>query len=609
MNAISVICSINYFKNFLCVMRHTFEKSVYVSVLTCLALVLFGCKNCNAAKNAVFNPQNEDKVFRIGGVVQEMPLWAKEELAAFAAMEECYQDFIRRYVLPDGATVVTANCNHGNIDDILEGIFQWDKFVLLAGSDDLRNKFIRIWKYHWRYGCEKDFFRDGFYWKGYDAEHAGELLPMLWACLELSPNDKELIDTNISIVKVLMSEKWFHPTHHLFRYSIIATFPTDNPAQRERFEKWRGECGINTVYCSGPWLAWLTTGREQYRQWVLNYASAWNRLAKSNNGVFPYHVDTESLKLGPYGDGRWWKGTSGGTEHFDYAASPGLSTSIRGFRNLPVAAVFADKGNLQHSEGLLSTTKAIYFASATTNGLSTSTCENDNGNLKRGRWSHDDPVLLDKAYVLTWEASLAHIMANYPKEKTSWLERELIDWFNFTYNRIGDLKLFEEAMKRAQHRARRSMEKAAALKNPLKGDDLSEVTLNKPWDLDYIDGAQWAGQNGRNGGPSPGSIGYFDVGGRRGLPPGIAAVVKHIASDEMEVILYNSNQYPARIAISGGYYGQHLITTITEKNKSFMVNSPIATLELPQNGCSELSIRLKRYEFTPTLTPVERCGK
>jgi hypothetical protein len=274
-----------------------------------------------------------------------------------------------------------------------------------------------------------------------------------------------------------------------------------------------------------------------------------------------------------------------------------------------VAAVFADKGNLQHSEGLLSTTKAIYFSSATTNGLSTSTCDNDNGNLKRGRWSHDDPVLLDKAYVLTWEASLAQIMANYPKEKTSWLERELIDWFNFTYNRIGDLKLFEEAMTRAQHRARRSMEKAAALKNPLKGDDLSEVTLNKPWDLDYIDGAQWAGQNGRNGGPSPGSIGYFDVGGRRGLPPGIAAVVKHIASDEMEVILYNSNQYPARIAISGGYYGQHLITTITEKNQSFMINSPIATLELPQNGCSELSIRLKRYEFTPTLTPVVRCGK
>ncbi|MHC4913945.1 MAG: hypothetical protein ACYTGB_00520 [Planctomycetota bacterium] len=550
--------------------------------------------------------------FKVGAQVKEIPAWAEKELAAFAAVERCYRDFMKRYTKPDGSTVVTARCSHGNIDDIIEGFFKWDKFVLLAASDELREQYVRVWKYHWNYGTEKGWFENGFYVKGYDAEHAGELLPMLWACVELRPDDRELTSVNEATAKVLTSPEWFHPERHLFRYSFVRSRPIDEAWRKKYLEpRWVGECGVNTVYAGCVWLAHLTSGQEKYRRWVLDYCTAWNRAAAANKGVFPYHIDTPSGKLGPGGDGRWWAGSRhgdrGGTSSFDYARY-GMVTPTRGLRNLPVAAAFLDGGEEKHAAGLVSTVKAL-FANAK-DGLPVAAYDPEQGGWFRGKkWPHHIPVLLDKAFVLTWDPDLRKLMDSYPVEKVRWLEQEFAEWCRFTYCGRGGLEVAEKAFDRAKRRAERRMEKAAALKEPKKGDDLTEVTLERVCDFAYVDGAQWGGHNARCGGPSPGPVGYFDERGRRGLPPGVAALVRNVDEGSVTLLVCNTGGRPVRLLVTGGYYGQHMIGALSCAQVKARLNARRVLLELPAKGLAEVKLGLTRCALKPTLKPQTAEGR
>lgn len=538
-------------------------------------------------------------VVKVGTTQAQVPAWARKELGAFAAIEECYQDFMQRFVRADGSTVVTENLHHGIIDDAIEGFFKWDKFLLLAASDDLREKYMRVWKYHWRFGTEKGWFANGFYVKGYDAEHAGELLPLLWACVELAPDDKELVATNKAVAEVLISEEWFHPSNHLFRYSWVRSMPIDQRWRESWLSRWQGESAVNTLYVSGVWLAYLTSGEEKYRQWVLNYCNAWNRAARMNNGIFPYQIDTETMKLGPGGDGRWWKGTER-TASFDFERY-GTVVASRGWRNLPVAAAFLDRGNPAYAQGLVSTVQAM--CANRENGLPCPAYSPEKGGWYRGkRWPHHIPTLLDRAYVLTWDPSLAKLMAEYPVEKASWLETQFANWCNFTYNRMGDLTRAEAAFEHAASGAKSRMRKAADAK-PITGDDLTGASLHRLGDLDYVDGAQWAGHNARNGGPSPGPVGYFDTSGRRGLPQGMAALVRHTGRDVVELLVCNTRSVPVRLLVTGGYYGQHRIDLLKSGGAEKRIDACRVVLELAPDSVAEVTLTLTRCAYQPTLKP------
>lgn len=131
---------------------------------------------------------------------------------------------------------------------------------------------IKGWR---RYGVERGIFRKGFYRGSYDAEHGCKLFPMLWACIELFPDDEKIIRTNRQLADMLCSPVYFHPELHFLRYSAMNAMLTAETAPRA-MRKARGDNAGNTMYATAPWLAYLTTGDEKYRTWVLNYAKAWD---------------------------------------------------------------------------------------------------------------------------------------------------------------------------------------------------------------------------------------------------------------------------------------------------------------------------------------------
>ena len=56
--------------------------------------------------------------------------------------------------------------------------------------------------------------------------------------------------------------------------------------------------------------AYLYTGEEKYKQWVLNYVDTWMQRIEQNDGILPDNVGLNG-KVGAYRNGQWWGGLYG----------------------------------------------------------------------------------------------------------------------------------------------------------------------------------------------------------------------------------------------------------------------------------------------------------
>lgn len=548
-------------------------------------------------------PESAGQTISIGQPMPAPP-WATSQLQALETIRAECDQFLRLFVNEDGSAGVKFW--NGTLDDVMEGFYPWDKFLVLAGTDHQRDMMRRIWKYHWGVGVREGWLRDGYYTTGYDAEHSGECFPMLWMCLELFPEDRELIATNRAMADVMLGERWFHPEKHLFRTSWIATRPVDDPEEIEIQKRFAGDHAINTELSYGPWLAYLTTGRQAYRQWVLQYAKAWNDLARRNDGFFPYHVDTASMKLGPGGDGRWWKGTERGTAGFDYERYGPIIAS-RGLRGLFAAAALLDTADASWATGLESTVETV-FRHGDEIGLPASSYMGPEVGWNRNKRALWVPVLANAAYNIGWDETLARRMGAYPWKRAGGEEGYAARWFQFTYLGQGSLEeaaeWFDQARTFSQARGRRAASAHAGGFRPTSGDEL-RAYAPKPSDykLDSIDGTLWLGDNGRSAAPSLGPVGYFHASGRRGLPEQLAALVRHSRKTSATILLYNAAPTPTILQLTGGYYGEHEIVRIQTGDGKHTIGGRSVLLELPPKSHAEIQLTLRRYAFPPSLTP------
>ncbi|PIX42614.1 MAG: hypothetical protein COZ56_08965 [Armatimonadetes bacterium CG_4_8_14_3_um_filter_58_9] len=72
----------------------------------------------------------------------------------------------------------------------------------------------------------------------------------------------------------------------------------------------RGDVPLNLTSTSLITNAYLYTGEEKYRQWVLEYVDAWKKRTAQNNGITPDNVGL-SGEIGECMNGKWWGGYYG----------------------------------------------------------------------------------------------------------------------------------------------------------------------------------------------------------------------------------------------------------------------------------------------------------
>ena len=339
--------------------------------------------------------------------------------------------------------------------------------------------------------------------------------------------------------------------------------------------------------------AYLYTGDEKYKRWVLEYTEAWLDRMRRNNGIMPDNVGPTG-KIGEHRNGVWWGGQYGWNHYQGYNIM---------FHSLTIAAECALllTGDFGYLELLRSQIQLM---------LENSVTREDGQLIMPTRygpegWCYDPPVgpsnddILPKRGVYTgpipWRMQeLAHLYhASMSTEDYELITRIRDGEVERDWNEIGDrggeknggetefarFQYYDglnpdwpEKILSAEYRWAveafdkirlddRTVEEIITTNyfppNPVFTKGLTQVTMGAP-------------QSVYNGGLLRATVRYFDRDNARpGLPKDVAALVDKLASDAVGIQLVNLSTTETRNTIvQAGAFGEHQFTVLKHREMS-----------------------------------------
>jgi hypothetical protein len=287
-----------------------------------------------------------------------IPAWALMERQLLKAMDESVQPFLDKYTREDGTLFwrdpSTGRCSE---DDLYESFYNWPLLYLLGGGDHLLPLARRQWEAMTR---QLTSFGAAYkeYGRGTDAFHQAEG-DMYFYLLCLADPDNPInverarrfaglylnedpeapnYDPQLRLVRAPRSgaagpapaflgrEPSYGWSPGMRRYGL----PYDDvpglshyddlkdPAKARALGQVmqarmsRGDVAPNLGITSLLTNAYLLTGEDKYRSWVLEYVDAWVERAQRNGGLLPDNIGL-SGQIGEYIDGKWYGGLYGWT--------------------------------------------------------------------------------------------------------------------------------------------------------------------------------------------------------------------------------------------------------------------------------------------------------
>jgi hypothetical protein len=354
--------------------------------------------------------------------------------------------------------------------------------------------------------------------------------------------------------------------------------------------------------------AYLYTGEEKYKTWVLEYVDRWMSDTKKNGGILPDNIGPNGV-IGEHREGQWW-GSLYGWNHYQ-----GFNIMYHG---MVVAAECAQL--------LSGDSRYMAFIRGQVNMLLENSITNDSGQvlvpLRHGPdgWEDFHPVrMLEPAHLYHGTLSKEDYDLNV-RIREGDVER---DWNN----------LIDEGEKNAQ--VRDGHQNTARFnyydgKNPgwpeqilssdyrmaldayerVANDDRTPQELIEqgahPVHVVYVKALEQvmhgAPQTEYNGGLSRALVRYFDpVRGRPGLPPDTAALVDEIKADRIGVQLVNTSHGESRtIILYAGAFGEHSFKDVSSDETTQKVGAKSFTVDMAPSSSIRLSIGLDRFVNDPS---------
>ena len=288
------------------------------------------------------------------------PTWAILQRKLIDIMNEAVDPFLARYVRADGELIWReggTNSRDG-ADDFYESAYNWPLFYLLGGGNHLLEHGQRIWD-----GITRQLTRAGMVHKeyelGYDQFHQGEsYIYFYFLCLADPTNTVNLARAQRFAGFYLNEDPDalnYDPVHKMIRAAhngsggprwgfSNAPEPTYNwgagmrvyglpyhdlagidhyddlnepanaramgQAMHERMGQ--GDVAGNLIVTSLVTNAFLMTGEDKYRAWIVEYVDAWIDRAHENGGLLPDNVGL-SGQVGEHMHGKWYGGLYGWT--------------------------------------------------------------------------------------------------------------------------------------------------------------------------------------------------------------------------------------------------------------------------------------------------------
>lgn len=574
------------------------------------------------------------------------PPWALLQRRLLADLEQAAVEFCHRYTHPDGTLRWrSAWSGMDGSDDPYEAFWALPLLYALGGGKQLLDLARRQWDaitWQWtEYGqLHREF--DGYY----DWMHHGEAMTFLYL-LGLadpsSPKDRQRAvrfaefytgddgsapnyDPNRNLIRSPLNgsrgprfevsgEDWSthrdnldqYPApfedlpdideHGRARWSDDDTFAAVLRLMNERMT--RGDVPLNLIATTLATHAYLQTGQERFRRWVLDYTAGWAVRARDNGGIVPDNVGLDG-HIGQYNDGKWWGGYYGwrwpvGGRHILEAAT------IAGMN-----AVLLD-GEPKHLE-LARSQFDILWALGRPDG--------DRRAVPRRRvdagwtdYAPAEPSLPIHCWTSTFaEPDLRRVLRiqagqdwRVPTARRGKANAESNSPAWFTYLQ-GDNP--EYPLRILETNYRQMIERITAVRTD--ESDLTQVDVHhwqdmSPLAVEGLVQTMWgAPLNVYYGGLQHATVRYFDSDEQRpGLPPDVAALVSTVSWDRVELTLVNCSVAHGRtVVVQAGAYGEHEF--VRDRNDGADIADKWLAVDLRPASELRLDLEIRRYTNQPT---------
>lgn len=403
-----------------------------------------------------------------------------------------------------------------------------------------------------------------------------------------------------------------------------------DPKKREKMYKifndvvMRGDIPINLTVTGLMTNAYLYTGDEKYKKWILDYTEAWMQRIKDNNGILPDNIGL-SGKIGEYRKGQFWGGLwgwypsyymvdfgyealtiasecsyllTGDPKYLDLIRSQ-LDVLEKNAKNSPEGEMlvphnYGPDGWINFKPKTIRDHAHLWHASMSKEDWERIERVRKNAKLD---WNNE-PSIEDRRN----DTDYAQLMY-YAGENPDWPFRVLEADYKYS------VKMLELISAYSIPPVGITQNDWLYHKSPVLTKGLLQVTMGAP-------------QSIYNGGLLRAHVRYYDIDRvRPGLPKDVAALVEKLESDKVLVTLVNISPLEThRLIVQAGAFGEHNFTNVAYKN-NITVNKPssntrplpvkfedrVATVngkyfsvEMPPGTVITLDIGMQRYVNKPS---------
>lgn len=560
------------------------------------------------------------------------PAWALAERALLRSNADGVQAYADRLLDGRGYLPVEEQWGVTNgPDDLMENIRNWPLAHALGGSDAIIATWHRAWEGHLDQFSKAripavEAARDGIFYNEFtpqfDWEHISEGLGPFYFYGLSRPTDVRYQARMRRFSALYMNEAAEAPNYDA-RLKIIKSLfngskgPKLTPATADDWEgpaepgtdptapartrfltssHIRGDHPLNMNAAMLPFHAYLLTGENKYRAWVLEYVDAWRQRTDANGGNIPSNIGLDGT-IGGEWNGKWYGGVFGWN-------SPDEGVRNYVLRGPPEAfgAALLLTGDSRYAQVLRGQIDNLYQASRI-----------ENGKLLLPRF-HGDQGWYGYYEIDAGPSGSLGNLANVLVDLYMWsyLPSDLArlpasGWTG--YLQTGDPSYPLSALQSGLDEVRRAGQRLRgegvargrgpdAGRPPLTANPVSTTAL-----INLTMGANDPG--GSTHGPLPlhANVRYFDPERlRAGLPDDVAALVERIRADSVTLTLVNTNPLAARtVLVQMGAYGEHHAMGVAIGPHTAGVNGPAFRVRLAAGAGASMTIALRRHEYHPTL--------
>ncbi len=362
----------------------------------------------------------------------------------------------------------------------------------------------------------------------------------------------------------------------------------------------RGDVPLNLTATSLVLNAYMVTGEEKYRRWVIDYVTAWIERARRNGGIIPDNVGLDDV-IGQYMDGAWWGGYYGwkwphGLFNILESTTIGASNALLATGDLSWLELPRSQIDVVAARGRVETDGVLLVPHR----------HDRRGWYDYRRMSPQCPIVLwylsrldDDWSRLERVADVeAFQRATYSKHKGD--SGNEAGWLAFLAGHNPDYPV--QILRATWQETLRRLEVIRADRSTPPEQDVHHWQQRNPVIVEGLVQLMLGGPNHiYHGGLLHCRLRYFDPARRRpGVPPDVAALVHRVTDDGVAVTLVNVHPSASRdVVIQAGAFGEHEFTSVDHDRTSTVVNSKAFTVRLGPATVADFEIGMRRFVNRP----------